>query len=162
MMMARIACAPPPKLEPVALKALIDRDITTITKTPSKTEEAMPETMVFDLTLLPEVRARLQAIPQDHRIGPVIRQTNGGTFDKRLWASKWRKYADVAGVPAEIKMMDTRAGAINHAKRLGVDPVMIRNQANHASLTTTDRYLRERSDDANRVIEMRRTSAKQR
>lgn len=141
---------------------MIDRDITTITKTPSKTEEAMPDALVFDLTLIPDVRARLQAIPQDHRIGPVIRQTNGGTFDKRLWAGKWRKYADAAGVPAEIKMMDTRAGAINHAKRLGVDPVMIRNQANHASLTTTDRYLRERSDDANRVIEMRRTSAKQR
>lgn len=140
---------------------MIDRDVTLLRKTPSKTEDALPDALEFDLTQIPEVRERLLSIPLESRIGPVIRQTSGATFDKRLWAAKWRKYADAAGLPADLKMMDTRAGAINHAKRLGVDPVMIRNQANHASITTTDRYLRERSDDANRVIQLRRTPAKQ-
>jgi len=55
----------------------------------------------------------------------------------------------------------TRAGAINDAKHAGANPIAIRNAANHANIATTDRYLREREADANRVIVLRKTSAKQ-
>lgn len=134
---------------------MIERDLSAITKTPSKTEGAMPEALVFDLRHLPDLRRRLSEIPQDQRVGPVIRQANGATFSKSLWSRYWRRHADTAGVPRHIKIMDTRAGAINHAKGLGADPVMLRDMANHASLSTTDRYLRHRQEGIAQVIELR-------
>lgn len=134
---------------------MFDRDLTTLTKTPSKTEDDMPEELVFDLTLIPDLQARLKSVPQDQRIGPVIKQPNGRPFDRFLWADRYRLYARKAGVPDEIKMMDTRSGALNHAQNLGASPFAMRDQANHSTIETTNRYIRERSENANKVIELR-------
>lgn len=138
---------------------MMDKDLTTLRKVPSKTERAAPEALVFDLTLLPELRERLLAIPQDQRIGPVIKQANDVPFQRDAWSKTFRKYADLAGVPREVWMMDTRAGAINHAKRQGASQIQMQHQANHSQSSTTDRYIRERSDTVNTVIQMRRKSA---
>lgn len=134
---------------------MIDRDLSTIRKTPSKTEDSAPEVLHFDLTPLPDIRARLASVPQEQRVGPVIKDKAGTPYARRQWAALWRRYATEAGVPAEVWMMDTRAGALNHARRLGAEPYDMRNQANHASLDTTDRYMRERSDSINKVIQLR-------
>lgn len=136
--------------------AMLDKDLTTLCKTPSKTEAAAPDALVFDLTLIPELRDRLQAIPMDQRIGPVIKQPNGVPFQADRWAKLFRKYADKAGIPRDVWMMDTRAGAINHAKNHGASHIQMQHQANHAQASTTDRYVRERSGTVNEVISMRR------
>ncbi len=60
-----------------------------------------------------------------------------------------------AGIPDSVWMMDTRAGAINDAKRKGADPLALQQQANHADFKTTQRYLREKSDGANNVLRLR-------
>jgi hypothetical protein len=134
---------------------MIDRDAGTLTKTPSKTEdvEALQEPLVFDLTLIPDVRTRLLAMPS--RVGPVIVDRNGMPYRKESWSALFRKFRAAAEVPDTIWMMDTRAGAINDAKRKGASPIELQHQANHASLSTTNRYIRERSESANRVIQMR-------
>jgi len=138
---------------------MIDRDMTTLSKTPSKTERSAPEVLIFDLTQIPELRTRLMAIPLDQRVGPVIKQPNGVPFQQDRWSKLYRRYADRAGLPREILMMDTRAGAINHAKRHGATATQMQHQANHAQSSTTDRYVRERSASINSVIQMRRDQA---
>ena len=132
---------------------MIDRDITTLTKTPSKTEESMPEALVFDLTLVPAVRERLAQI--ESRVGPVIVDRHGMPYDRFAWSDLFRKHRTTAGVPDSVWMMDTRAGAINDARRKGADPLALQRQANHADFKTTQRYLRERSDGANNVLRLR-------
>jgi len=136
---------------------MLDREVTTLRKTPSKTEEALPDSLVYDLTLLPDVRARLLAIPKEKRVGPIIVQGNGLPYSKRRWATLFARYRKAAGVPEHVWCMDTRAGAINHAKRKGASHVQMQHQANHALASTTDRYIRERSDSVNTVIKLRTT-----
>lgn len=134
---------------------MLDKDLTTIRKTPSKTERSAPEELVFDLTQIPDLRARLQAIPMEQRVGPVIKRPSGVPFRRDTWTKMFRKYANAAGVPRDLWLMDTRAGAINHAKRAGATSIQLQHQANHAQSSTTDRYVRERSDSANTVIQLR-------
>ena len=124
-----------------------------LTKTPSKTADKMPEPLVFDLSLCPDVLSRLQAMPKG--VGPVIVDRNGMPYRKESWSALWRQFRKAAGVPDDIWMMDTRAGAINDAKNKGATAIQLQHQANHASLSTTNRYIRERSESANRVIQMR-------
>jgi hypothetical protein len=57
---------------------MIDREITTLRKTPSKTEDSLTEELEWDLTLSPDLRARLQTGPQDQRVGPVIKDPKPG------------------------------------------------------------------------------------
>lgn len=134
---------------------MIDRDLTTLRKTPSKTEEALPDDLVYDLTLVPDLRARLRAIPPEQRVGPVIVQDNGIPYAKRRWATLFARDRKAAGVPDHIWCMDTRAGAINHAKRAGASHILLQHQANHAQASTTDRYIRERTESVNAVIRLR-------
>ena len=128
-------------------------DGTTLTKVPSKTAKKMPEPLMFDLSAIPDLLSRLQAMP--HRIGPVIVDKHGMPYRKEAWAALFRRFRDEAGVPNTIWMMDTRAGAINDARRNGASLIDMQHQANHASPATTNRYIRERSESANRVIQMR-------
>lgn len=140
--------------------AMIDRDLTAFRKVPSKTEDSLDEELVFDLTLVPEVRARLAEIPAVDRIGPLIRDPNSGMpFDRFRWSDKFRAYRNAAEVPANVWMMDTRAGAITDAKRAGASAVMMQHQANHSSAETTGRYIREKSDSISAVIQLRRSAA---
>ncbi len=134
---------------------MIDPDITTLEKVASKTRDSQPLAMRFDLTLLPDVRARLQAIPADKRIGPVILRKNGLPYDRFEWSEAFRTYRDAAGVPAEVQMMDTRAGAINHSKAKGVNAEDRQRQANHASPQTTEIYTRGHDQTRNNVIAIR-------
>lgn len=134
---------------------MIDRDLKTLRKTPSKTEEVLPEELVYDLLLVPDLRKRLSAIPNDRRFGPVIVQGNGVPYSKRRWATLFARYRKAARVPEHIWCMDTRAGAINHAKRAGASHIELQHQANHAQASTTDRYIRERSASVNKVIQLR-------
>lgn len=139
---------------------MISKDLTLIRKTPSKTERSMADEMEFDLTLLPDLRARLLAIPREERIGPVIKR-NGTPITPRHWLTLFRKFARAAGVPDEVWMMDTRSGAINHARRLGASPILLQHQANHTNMKTTDRYIRGRSESVREVIALRSGTTKQ-
>ena len=132
---------------------MIDRDLTRLSKVPSKTADKMPDALVFDLSLVPDVQARLRALP--HRVGPVIVDRHGMPYRKESWGDLFRKFRGEAEVPDTIWMMNTRAGAINDAKNKGASPIQMQHQANHASLATTNRYIRERSESANQLIQMR-------
>jgi integrase len=134
---------------------MFDRDVTTLTKTPSKTDESLPDQIVWDLTLVPTLRARLLDVPAEKRVGPVIVDQRGMPYDRFMWGKLWRTHRKTAKVPDTIWMMDTRAGAINDAKRKGASKIEMQQQANHASGATTERYIRERSEGANNVLRIR-------
>jgi hypothetical protein len=142
--------------------AMVAKDLSTITKVPSKTEKSNAEPMVWGLSQIPDVRARLAAVPADERVGPVIKRAGGKTFDRYLWSDLFRRYREQAGVPDDVWMMDTRAGAINHAKNSGATPIEMQHAANHAAFSTTDRYVRGRNDAANKVIQLRSGTSAQR
>ena len=134
---------------------MIDRDVTQITKTPSKTEARDPEPMILDLTETPEIRERLLEIGR--RAGPVLVNRKGEPFESRTWAHLFRRFARKAGVPDDIWMMDTRAGAITEAKMKGASPYDLRDAAGHRQLSTTDRYARDRSAGSAKVLKLRRS-----
>lgn len=132
---------------------MIDRDVTTLTKVASKTERRNGRAMEFDLTLVPVIRERLTAI--EHRVGPVIVDKHGLPYSGFLWALRWRTYRDLAGVPAEVKLMDVRAGAATEAEDAGASTREVQVMLNHANPQTTERYLRGRDKVRNEVIELR-------
>ena len=134
---------------------MINHDLSELRKTPSKTENALPDVLTFDLTPLPDLRARLAAIPETQRVGPVIRQKNGRPYSRRRWATLFKRYKTAANVPDEIWNMDLRAGAITHAVEVGASQIEVQHQANHSQASTTERYIRKRSRSVNKVIGLR-------
>lgn len=134
-------------------------DGTVLRKTPSKTQKTTGQSMEWDLALVPDLLARIEALPADQRVGPMIRQNDGRPFTARRWAMVFRRFADRAGVPEEVRSMDLRAGAITEAKNLGASLTDLQHAATHASPSTTNRYVRDREQAGNKVISLRRTGA---
>lgn len=134
---------------------MVDRDVRTLTKTPSKTEGHDPEPLRFDLTVIPEVRERLLRTPPESRVGPIILNRAGLPYTRNAWAHMWRKMARKAGIPDGIQVMDLRAGAITEGRLRGASPYDLRDAAGHSQLSTTDRYTRDRSAGSANVLKVR-------
>lgn len=134
---------------------MIDLHAGTITKMISKTERHDDFEMVWELAPLPDLWARLSVIPKDQRVGPVLKKDNGNPFEVRQYRDLFRRFAAKAGVPPQVLLMDTRAGAINDALRSGAGKLDLQHAANHKSFDTTERYIRSRDEGANKVIALR-------
>lgn len=120
----------------------------------SKTGRSMPEAMRFDLT--PEIASRLRLMGNRGRFGPVIvSERFGEPYTRYSWSQAFRRIRDDLKLPSDIAMMDTRAGAITEAKTLGAAPWELRDAAQHANVSTTDRYSRARSEAAAKVVQLR-------
>jgi len=133
---------------------MVDLKAGIIAKAQSKTERHDGTLTTWDLTPLPDLLQRLASIPEDERVGPVIKR-NGKPFEKRHYASLFRKYARAAGVPDAVLMMDIRAGAVNDGLIHGADRTQLQHAAGHKDGKTTERYIRARDVGANKVIQMR-------
>lgn len=134
---------------------MVDLDGLTIRKMISKTERHDERPMVWDLSPLEDLVERLRAVPMDQRIGAVVKAKDGKPFEIRHYRELWRRFARAAGIPDEVQLMDTRAGAINDAMRLGADRMALQHAANHKNAATTERYIRAREVGANNVILLR-------
>lgn len=134
---------------------MIDLDRKTIRKVESKTRRSDGRARVWDLSPLPDLVARIEAIPTDQRVGPVLRGHEGMPFTKRHYADLFRQYADAAGVPKHVKAMDIRAAALNDALQHGANGLEVQHAAGHASFSTTERYIRSRDTSAQKVIQLR-------
>lgn len=130
---------------------MISPDLKTFRKVISKTERSRPEAMEFEIT--EEVRARLQRLGGG-RIGPVITQ-GGLPYTRFAWAKTFSAIRKHLGMPETLWLMDARSGAITEAREMGADPFSIRDAAQHASITTTDRYVRSRSESAAKIVQLR-------
>lgn len=133
---------------------MFDADLTSFEKIISKTARSNPEPLTFTLT--PELRTRIRLLSNGRRIGPVIvSERYGDPYTRCAWAQTFRRIRQHLKLPDDIKIMDTRAGGITEARAMGVDRFDLRDAAGHASITTTDRYVRGRSESAAKVVQLR-------
>lgn len=133
---------------------MIDLTAGRISKAASKTDRHDGTVITWDLSPIPAVLDRLRAIPESERIGPVIKE-GGKPFRKEVYSNRFRKYARAVGVPDEVQMRDTRAGAINDAMMHGANKLQMQHAAGHMNSDTTERYIRAREGNAQKVIQLR-------
>ena len=68
---------------------------------------------------------------------------------------RWREVATAAGVPLEVKNMDSRAGGITEATDAGASIEAVRHHATHRDARTTMRYSRQTLAKTQSVAEIR-------
>lgn len=135
---------------------MFDPALTRFEKVISKTRDSLPEPYVFDLTNTPDIRRRLMAI--ERRAGPVIVMQNGMPPKEGVITRNFKRIVRALGLPENLQIRDARSGGITEAKSL-VDPYSLRDAAQHTQGTTTDIYVRGRSDSANNVVKIRNRKA---
>lgn len=139
---------------------MISSDVSRFDKVISKTVKSLPEPYTFDLTDVPDIRRRLLAIPEEQRVGPVIKMEDGlpPRSDKltKQFKTIVREHSDL---PDDLRLSDNRSGGITEGKDL-VEPMTLRDAAQHKMVSTTDRYVRARSAAANKVVNLRQKSRK--
>lgn len=75
--------------------------------------------------------------------GPVvICDITGLPWTDTEYRRKWRKVATAAGVPKEVRSMDSRAGGITEATEAGADLEHVKHAATHSDIAQTQRYSR--------------------
>lgn len=130
---------------------MFDTELTKFSKVISKTNTPMN-----DVRLTPELRARLKLLKNGGGFGPVITsERSGDPYSKYSWRTAFVRIRDHLKLPKEFTVMDIRASALTEAKNLGVDPFALRDAGQHAHVSTTDRYARDRSENINKVVELR-------
>jgi hypothetical protein len=141
---------------------MVNDDLSGFEKVISKTARSMPEPRYFDLSNLPEIQARLAETPEDKRVGPVILTDRlGMPFTTVGWSQAWARYRKAAGIPENIWVMDARAGGVTEAKEMGADPFSLRDAAQHANVTTTNRYARGNASGKVVALRQKGTSGEQ-
>lgn len=133
---------------------MVDLRTGIIRKFASKTERYDGRIVTYDLNPIPQVLAMLAAIPESERIGPVIKR-NRMPFEKETYTKMWRRFAAEAGLPPEVQMRDTRAGAITDGQMAGATDIELQHQAGHLDFKTTQRYIRGREHSVQKVIQLR-------
>jgi hypothetical protein len=88
--------------------------------------------------------------------GPII----VSEWDRLPWTGPefrrwWRIIAEAAGVPKEVRNMDSRAGAISEATDAGADLEHVRHAATHSNISMTQRYSRG-AEDKIEVVQLAR------
>jgi hypothetical protein len=79
--------------------------------------------------------------------GPiVICDTNGLPWTGNEFRRKWRKVANKAGIPKEVKSMHSRHGGVTEADLAGADINHIKEAATHSDIAQTQRYSRANNE----------------
>jgi hypothetical protein len=110
----------------------------------------------FDLKEYPLVRARIEQVPSEKRIGPVILNPSTGLpYKRRTYAERWREIARLAGIPDDVWNMDSRAGGITEGSEAGADLELLRHVATHTNTATTAIYSRQTLEKTTTVARLR-------
>lgn len=75
--------------------------------------------------------------------GPIIvSEATGRPYAAAAFRRVWREIATAAGIPKEVRNMDSRAGAITEATEAGAELEHIKHAATHSDISMTQRYAR--------------------
>jgi hypothetical protein len=78
--------------------------------------------------------------------GPIIiNELHGRPWSANEYRRKWRKAAVAAGVPKDVRNMDSRSGAISEAIMAGATLEMVRHAATHSDISQTADYDRNQA-----------------
>jgi hypothetical protein len=113
----------------------------------------------FDLKLYPLVMAEIAKIPDSERHGPLVkRERSGLPWKATRFRQVWRELARAAGIPDDVKNMDSRAGATTETlEATGGNLEAARKQAGHTNIKTTQRYSRGLIESNSNVAVLRVT-----
>lgn len=130
----------------------IDDDLI-LRHTTSKTKEYVE----FDLKLAPMAMTELKRLgPFEAQSGPVvISEETGEPYSAVQFRRVWRTIARAAGVPDNVKQMDTRAGGGTESFELGADGSQVKKAMTHKQQSMTDRYNRGRTTGITAVATLR-------
>lgn len=88
--------------------------------------------------------------------GPIIvSETTGRPWKAQSFRQRWRKLANLCGIPKDIRSMDARAGAITEAADAGALLEDIRHAATHSDVAMTQRYSRDAAGKVAKVMKLR-------
>ncbi|HXJ61322.1 MAG TPA: tyrosine-type recombinase/integrase [Verrucomicrobiae bacterium] len=88
--------------------------------------------------------------------GPIVKnRLTNWPYNDSEFRRKWRKVANVAGIPRNVFNMDSRAGAISEAVRAGAPLTLIRHAATHSDIAMTQKYDRQAAEATATVMTMR-------
>lgn len=76
-------------------------------------------------------------------------------WQAQSFRQRWRKVADKAGIPKDVRSMDARAGAITEAVAAGAALEDIRHAATHSDIAMTQRYSRGSAEKVSNVMKLR-------
>lgn len=109
-----------------------------------------------DLKSYPEVLELLTAIPKERRVGPVIiEERSKAPYLRDYFMRAFRKIANKAEWPKDLRNMDCRAGAISEAFEAGAETSDVMKAATHRQVSTTMGYNRGAVVQSNRVAQLR-------
>jgi hypothetical protein len=109
-----------------------------------------------DLKLAPMVLRELKHVVYRSVDGPIIlNEVTGMPWSGAEFRRKWRICANQAGVPNDVRSMDSRAGAITEATEAGASLEHIKHAATHSDIAMTQRYSRNSADKITAVQKLR-------
>lgn len=109
-----------------------------------------------DLKLAPMVIEELEIYPFKRDSGPIILcESTGIPYRTSEFRRKWRIVANAAGLPKDVRNMDSRAGGISEATDAGADLEMVRHAATHSNISMTMKYSRGSTEKVAQVMQMR-------
>lgn len=114
----------------------------------------------FDLTIYSLLFPLLEAVPREDRVGAVVKGEHGYAVQERSYRKWFRPIAQAAGIPDEVWLMDSRAGAATEAEESGADHDAIKTLLSHSEKqeATTTRYKRRQDRARVRVQQLREAS----
>ncbi|AJY46256.1 integrase [Martelella endophytica] len=122
----------------------------------SKPTSKTGQTAEHDTHAYPMLQKLLDMVPQDQRVGPVVKsETTGLPYRYRYFYKIWREVATEAGVPKDVWNRDSRAGGVTEGSDAGADIEHLRHHANHKNIQTTTRYNRTTLEKTRHVAELR-------
>jgi hypothetical protein len=97
-----------------------------------------------DLKLCPMIVEELSHLVYRSADGPVIiNDVTGMPWSANEFRRKWRIVADFAGIPKNVRNMDSRSGGITESFAAGARPDAIQLSATHSDLSMTQKYNRQ-------------------
>jgi hypothetical protein len=111
--------------------------------------------MSFDLSDFGILFPLLEAVPHEHRTGPIVKGEGDLPVRQSSFGKWFRQIARAAGIPDDVWNMDARAGGATEAEESGAELENIQAALTHSKKETTLRYIRQRGTKIAAVAEAR-------
>lgn len=112
---------------------------------------------VYDLKDIPRLRELLSSIPEDERVGPIVKcESSGKPWTRRYYAEEFRRIARLTGWPDDLWSMDLRAAGATESDSIeGITDRALQDSGGWADPKIVGRYRRHKQRNAQTVVKLR-------